>query len=203
MNYVTLASEDVIKKTAEAIKSRNISVITVNDKKEALDKIIELIPNGSTIMNGSSTTLQEIGFVDFLKSGKHQWKNLHDPVLKEQDQQKKAILTRQATLAEYFLGSVNAIAQTGELVAADASGSRVGAYPFAAGKVIIVSGTNKIVPTLDDAIKRVREYVYPLERERAKKAYGMDSFIGKMLIIEKEMFPQRTILILVKEKLGF
>lgn len=203
MDYAKLASEDEIARTAEAIRQRNIAVVVVSNRKEALNKIIELIPKGSAIMNGSSTTLQEVGFVDYLKSGKHGWRNLHDPILKEQDQQKKAVLMRQATLADYFLGSVNAIAQTGELVAADASGSRVGAYPFAAGKVIIVSGTNKIVPTLDNAVKRLREYVYPLENERAQKAYGRGSFIGKMLIIEKEMFPQRTTLILVKEKLGF
>lgn len=203
MNYKTLPSEEVTAKTAEAIKQRGVEVIVVNNKAEALAKIKELIPEGVTIMNGSSITLDEIGFVDYLKQGKHSWKNLHDPILKEQDQQKRTELMRQAVFADYFLGSTNAIAETGELVSADASGSRVGAYPFAAGKVILVSGINKIVPTLEDAMKRVREYVYPLENERAKKAYGMDSFVGKMLITEREMLPQRTTLILVKEKLGF
>lgn len=203
MNYETLPPEETIAKTAEAIKRRGIEVIIVNDGKEALEKIKNLIPENATVMNGSSTTLEEIGFTEYLRSGKHPWENLHQPILQEQDPRKKAKLTRQALLADYFLGSINAIAQTGELVAADASGSRVGAYPFAAGKVILVSGINKIVPTFEDAIKRVREYVYPLENERAKKAYGMESMIGKMLLIEKEMFPQRTYLILVKEKLGF
>jgi len=203
MNYETLPSEETITKTAEAIKQRGIEVIIVNSKEEALAKVKELIPEGATVMNGSSTTLDEIGFVEYLKQGKHPWKNLHDPILQEQDQQKRMELMRQAVLADYFLGSTNAIAETGELVSADASGSRVGAYPFAAGKVILVSGINKIVPTLEDAIKRVREYAYPLENERAKKVYGMGSMVGKMLITEKEMFPQRTTLILVKEKLGF
>lgn len=203
MNYETLPPEEIIAKTAEAIKQRNIEVVIVNNKKEALEKIKELIPESATVMNGSSTTLQEIGFVDYLMSGQHPWKNLHEPILKEQDRQKRSVLMRQAVLADYFLGSVNAVAETGELVSADASGSRVGAYPFAAGKVILVSGTNKIVPTLQDAIKRVREYVYPLENERSKKAYGMGSFVGKIIIVEKEMFPQRITLILVKEKLGF
>lgn len=203
MNYANLASEEALKKTVEAIKQRNISVFVVKNKKEALEKIKEIIPKGFSVMNGSSTTLQEIGFVDFLKAGKHEWNNLHEQILKEQDQQKKSVLMRQATAADYFLGSVNAIAQTGELVSADASGSRVGAYPFSANKVILVSGTNKITPSLSDAIQRVREYVYPLENERAKKVYGMGSFIGKMLIIEKEMFAQRITLILIKEQLGF
>lgn len=203
MDYNQIPSESVIQKTAEEIKKRGIDVIIVEDGKKALIRVKSLIPKGVSVMNGSSATLGEIGFIDYLKSGKHPWKNLHAPILKEQDQQKRMELMRQAVLADYFLGSVNAIAQTGELVAADASGSRIGAYPFASGKVLLVSGANKIVPTLEDAMKRVREYVYPLEDERAKKAYGMGSIVGKWLIIEKEMFPQRTTLILVKEKLGF
>jgi hypothetical protein len=80
-----------------------------------------------------------------------------------------------------FLGSVNAITQAGELVACDASGSRVGAYPFAAKKLVLVAGIQKIVPTLEDAIKRIREYVYPLEDKRAMKAYGMHSSQGNGL----------------------
>jgi len=203
VNYEKLPSEETITKTAEAIKQRGIEVIMADNKEEALEKIKSLIPEGASVMNGSSTTLDEIGFVDYLKSGKYSWKNLHEPISKEQDQQKRMILMRQATLADYFLGSVNAIAETGELVAADASGSRIGAYPFAAGKVILVSGINKIVLTLEDAIKRVREYVYPLENERAKRVYGTGSVVGKILITEREIFPQRTTLILVKEKLGF
>ncbi len=203
MDYEKLPSEEVIAKTAEAIKRRGVEVIVVSDKKEALDEVKSLIPKDATVMNGSSTTLDEIGFVEYLKSGEHQWQNLHEPILGEQDRQKRVVLMRQAILADYFLGSVNAIAETGELAAADASGSRIGAYPFAADKVILVSGANKIVPTFEDAIKRVREYAYPLEDERAKKAYGMGSVVGKMLIIEQEIFPQRTTLILVREKLGF
>ena len=88
-------------------------------------------------------------------------------------------------------------------MACDASGSRGTAYPFAAKNLILVAGVQKITTTLDEAMKRVREYVYPLEDERAKKAYGMSSTTGKWVIIEREIIPNRTTLILVKEKLGF
>jgi L-lactate utilization protein LutB len=203
MDYNTIPSQETIQRTIAAIKERGVDVVLVENKQEALEKVKSLIPAGKTVMEGSSTTLRQIGFIDYLKSGTHPWKALHGQILKEEDEQRRAEMMREALLADYFLGSVNAIAQTGELVAADASGSRVGAYPYAAGKVILVSGVNKIVPTLEDAIRRVREYVYPLENERAKKAYGMSSVIGKMLIIEKEIFPERTTLVLVKKKLGF
>lgn len=201
--YAQIPSGKELKETIDAIKSRGINVIVVENKEDSLNKIKELIPKGAQISNGSSTTLQEIGFVDYLKSGKHGWKSLHDEILKEKDQTKQLDLRRKSVTAEYFLGSVNAIAKTGELVACDASGSRVSAYPFAAKNLILVAGAQKITPSLEKAMQRVREYVYPLEDKRAKKAYGMSSTTGKWVIIEREIIPNRTTLILVKEKLGF
>ncbi|MEK6941358.1 MAG: LUD domain-containing protein, partial [archaeon] len=125
-----------------------------------------------------------------------------EEILKESDWPKQAELRRQATIAEYFLGSVNAISKNGELVACDASGSRVGAYLFSAKNLILVAGVNKITPSLETAMQRVREQAFPLENERAMKAYGMGSSTAKWAIIEKDR-PGRTKLILVKEKLGF
>jgi len=88
-------------------------------------------------------------------------------------------------------------------VACDKTGSRVGAWPYAAGHLIIISGVNKIVPSLDDALRRIREYVYPLENVRSSKAYGVPSRIGKCVILANEDTPGRTTLILVKEVLGY
>ncbi len=204
MNFQTIPNLDVINKTVDAIKNRGINVILVENKKEALDKLKSIIPPSSKIMNGSSTSLIEIGFTDYLKSGNHGWVNLHDEILQEKDWVKQSDLRRKAIVdADYFLGSVNAISEDGQLVAVDASGSRVGAYPFAAGKLILVAGVQKIVPNLETAMKRIREYVFPQEDERAKKAYGMGSALSKWVIIEREANPQRTTLILVKEKLGY
>jgi len=194
--------EEDLFKTIEALKNRGISVVLVETGKEALNKLISLIPEGSEIANGSSTTLNQIGFVDYLMANPAKWKNLHKDVLKEKDPQKQADLRRKSDTAEYFLASINAISKNGELVACDASGSRVSAFPFAAKKLILVASTNKITDNLDEAMQRVREYVYPLENERAQKAYGMPSQFGKWVIIEHD-FPDRTTLILVKEKLGF
>jgi hypothetical protein len=69
--------------------------------------------------------------------------------------------------------------------------------------VIWVVGSQKIVPTLDDAMRRVEEYALPLEDARARLAYGQGSFIGKVLTFHREYMPDRIYVILVKEKLGF
>jgi predicted metalloprotease len=98
---------------------------------------------------------------------------------------------------------VNAIARTGELVGGDLTGSRVGAWPFAAKNLVLVAGVNKIVPTLSDALERVREYVYPLENARAQHAYGVPSRIGKCVILAYEAVPGRITLVLVNDTLGY
>jgi hypothetical protein len=79
----------------------------------------------------------------------------------------------------------------------------VGAWPFAAGHLILVVGINKIVPTLEDALDRIRTCAFPLENARAKKAYGTPSVIGKCVILAHEKNEGRITLVLVKEALGY
>jgi hypothetical protein len=154
-------------------------------------------------MNGHSTTLEEIGFVEFLSEGEHDWESLPDQIWDIDDDAERQAARREAQTADYFLGGINAIAQTGELVAADRSGSRIGAYPFAASNVVIVSGVNKIVPTLDDALDRLESVAYPLENERAKEAYGVDSAVAKQLIFRQELEEGRTTVVLIRDNFGY
>lgn len=204
MKFDVLASKESIEKAMEAVKARGINPEFVNTKDDAFKRLIKLIPAGVEVMTGSSTTLKEIGFVDYLKSGKHRWKNLKDVILAEKNEAKQTQLRRKSVMAEYFLGSVHAIAETGEMVVASASGSQLPAYVFTSNNVVWVAGAQKIVPTLNDAIKRVREYTLPLEDARMKKEGGWGSTIGKLLIFEREINPDRKLtLILVNEKLGF
>ena len=74
---------------------------------------------------------------------------------------------------------------------------------FAAGNVVIVTGANKIVPTLDGAFDRLESVAYPLENERAKEAYGVESAIAKQLVYRREPEEGRTTVVLVREQLGY
>jgi L-lactate utilization protein LutC len=204
MKYDTLASKESVKKVMEAVKSHSITPEFVNTKEEALQRLKKLIPSGAEVMTGSSRTLEEIGFVDLLKSGKHTWKNWKDIILAEKDEAKQMELRRKSVSSEYFLGSVHAIAETGEAVIASNSGSQLPSYTYTSKNVIWIVGTQKIVPTLEDALKRVREYVFPLEDARMKSLGYPGSNISKLLIFQKEIVPGRKItLLLVNEKLGF
>jgi L-lactate utilization protein LutB len=199
----SIPSPDVVDKTVREIEARGIKVLISRNAEEALDAVKKIIPPGAEVMNGSSTTLIEIGYEEYITGGRSGWKVVHDLIRAENDDKKRADLRRKSVTADYFLSGANAIASTGEIVACDASGSRVGAWPFAAGHLILIVGINKIVPTLEDALKRVREYAYRLENVRAQKAYGTPSVIGKCVILAHEKNEGRITLILVNEALGY
>jgi len=205
MNYETLANKEVINKTTQSLSQHGIQAVVMNNRVEALEKVKSLISKGGSVMNGSSRTLEEIGFVDYLKSGNHGWKNLHEEILIEKDQAKQAMLRKQAVLSDYYLGSVHAVAETGQLVIASNSGSQLPHIVFTSPNLIFVVGVQKITPSLDVALARVREYVLPLEDKRMKDVGMGGSAISKLLIFEREpVFMGRKVhVIFVNEKLGF
>lgn len=205
MQYDILANKETVDKTIGSLAERGIKAVLVGNRTEALEKIKTFIPQGASVMNGSSRTLEEIGFVDYLKSGQHGWKNLHEEILTEKDPVKQAMLRKQAVLADYYLGSVHAVAETGQLVIASNSGSQLPHIVFTSPNLIFVIGTQKLAPNLDAALSRVREYVLPLEDKRMKDAGYGGSAISKLLIFEREQpFMNRNVhLIFVNEKIGF
>lgn len=204
MRYDTLASKEVIERTMEALKARNINAELVNTKEDALGKINALIPLGKEVMTGSSTTLDQIGFTDLLKSGKHPWKNLKGQILSEKDPGKQMELRKKSVTSEHFLGSVHAVVETGEILIVNATGSSIPSDSFSSDNVIWIVGTQKIVPTLEEGFNRIREYCFPLEDKRMKSIGSSGTTIGKYLIFEKEINKNRKInLIFVNEKLGF
>jgi hypothetical protein len=202
--WVELPDEVVVRKTIEALKSRGVHVEFLDNKEDALKRLTEFIPAGVDVMVGSSTTLNEIGFVDLLKSGKHQWNNLKDKIVSEKDPQKQAELRKKSILANYFLGSVQAVTQSGEVITASNTGSQLAPYAFSSNNVVWVVGTQKIVLNLEEGLRRVHEYCLPLEDQRLKQAGFKGCEIGKILISEKETLPFRNVtLFFVNEKLGF
>jgi hypothetical protein len=206
MDYATLPPLERIRQTVEAVKARGINAEFVETREEALARVQALIPPGCLVMTGSSVTLQQIGFEEILISGNHPWRNFKADLLAEKDPAKQSALRRQGTLAEYYLGSVNALAETGELVFASGSGSQLPAYAYTSHNVIWVAGTQKITPTLEEALRRVREYVLPLEDQRQKSLGNQaGSRINRILIIEGEpAYLRRNLsLVLVNEVLGF
>jgi len=200
--FGTPAPDAVVQKTKTALEANGFAVKVADSSEAALRILKELVPKGATVMNGSSTTLDEIGFTDYLKSPDLPLSNLHGPMLAEKDKQKHSELRRLSVTADYYFSSAQAITMDGALVGCDASGSRVGAWPFAAKNLVIVAGTNKIVPDLEVAIRRLHEYALQLENVRARAVYGFDSYIANIVVMRKQFAPRATV-VLVREALGY
>ena len=203
--FDVLVSKEVIEQTKASLTEKGFLPIFVETGAEALAKIKELIPAGVSVMNGSSRTLEEIGFVDYLKGDTHGWNNLHQNILEEKDPTKQAVLRKHAVLSDYFLNSAHALTQNGELVIASASGSQLPHLTFTSGNIIFVIGAQKIIENLDEALVRINDYVFPLENARMKEVGMGGSNLSKILILKNEpaFMGRKVHVILVNEKLGF
>jgi L-lactate utilization protein LutC len=201
MNYAQLANPEAVARTVTALREHNIETEVVADRHEALARLQALIPEGSDVMVGTSTTLDQIGFTEWLR-GEPGVRDLRARVRGENDAAARAELRRRAATADVMAGSVHAISETGEVVVLSRTGSQMGPY-LAARRVLWVAGTQKIVPTLEEAMRRATEYVTPLEDARMKAIGAPGTRIGKMLIFHSEVQAGRITLILVPEVLGF
>ncbi len=206
MDHTQLASQESLDKVLVRLREHGFEPVVVNNKEDALEKIKELIPTGASVMNGSSRTLEEVGFIDYLKSGTHPWHNLHEIILAEKDGEKQKVLRREALASDFYLGSVHAMAETGEMIIASNTGSQLPHIVYSSPHVVLVVGTQKIVPTLPDAHRRLLEYVVPLEDARMRAAYGSGTALNKVFEYHKENVAytgRKVHVVLVKEKLGF
>jgi hypothetical protein len=195
-------TEETITRTVEALKARNVDVMVVDDGAQALAKLKELVPEGSVIFNNTSETLDSIGYSDYVRQNP-KYRNLHDEMEAETDPAKQRDIRRRATMADYFIGSVQAVAETGEVVVASGSGSQIAAYVYNAEHLIWLAGTQKICPGLSEAMDRVRGYTLERHDSWLQGRGRNPSPIGKLMVFENEVVAGRITMILIKESLGW
>ena len=200
--FGTLADDARVRRTAAALEANGISVLLAADAAEARRVVLDLIPDGSQVYHGASQTLERSGITDVIeKSGRYEPLR---PRIWSMDRQTQADEIRRLSAApDVMLGSVHAVTETGSLLAASMSGSQLGPYVTGAGRVILVVGTQKIVSDLEEGLRRIEEYAFPLEDARAQAAYGIHSGVNKVLVINREIIPGRITVVLVHEALGF
>jgi L-lactate utilization protein LutC len=200
--FGTVADEAQVERTAAALEANGISVLRAADSAEAKRIVLDLIPDGSQVHHGASESLEATGITDEIeKSGRYEPLR---PRIWSMDRTTQADEIRRLSSApDVMLGSVHAVTETGSLVAASMSGSQLGPYVSGAGRVILVVGTQKIVSNLEEGLRRIDEYAFPLEDARAQAAYGIQSAVNKILIINREFMPDRITVVLVDEALGF
>jgi L-lactate utilization protein LutB len=206
----------IVDETLEALKQNRFRPVYVEDRREALQKILEEIPLGATVGAGDSLTLREIGVFEELKRrGFKLFWPFDEKIAKEE----RRSIARKALLADIFLSSSNALTMDGKIVNADATGNRVAGMIFGPKKAIIVIGVNKIVRNVDEALERIRKVAAPLNAKRIREERGWEllpcveanecvdcnarnRICNIIAIIEKKPRAIDIVIIIVGEKLG-
>ena len=182
------------------LEQKNYSVRVFRTGAEAVDYLAETI-TGATVAFGGSMTLEELGLYDRLAETNAVLWHWRRP----EGGSAKAALTASRN-ASVYICSVNAIAETGELVNIDGNGNRVGESCFGHERVYFVVGRNKITRTLDAALRRAREIAAPLNAQRlsgAATAANVDRICRVTTIFNAAPFMAKYEVVLIDEDLGF
>ncbi|BDQ38886.1 hypothetical protein SYK_32460 [Pseudodesulfovibrio nedwellii] len=175
----------------------------------------EILPQlkPQTVSWGGSLTLAATGLHEFLRdSDEYESLDTWDKSLSNEDKNERR---RQALLVDCFFCGTNAITEDGHLVNLDMIGNRTGAITFGPKNVVILVSRNKLVPDLQRAMDRIKEYVAPVNTMRldmktpcVKAGYCMDcdspQRICNVWTITEKSFPKGRIkVVLINDDLGF
>ncbi len=164
-----------INKTIKNLENRGYNVIFIEDKNNALEVIMNHIDQDEVIAFGGSTTLSQLGVVDYILNNDYKVLNRYQKGLSNEEIHE---VERRSLLSDIYITGTNAIAETGELVNIDGKNNRVAAQIFGPKRVFLVTGINKICSNLDDAIDRAKNYAAPINAKRfeGKFTTGWNAF---------------------------
>lgn len=200
-----------ISKLKENFKLRNIEVEYFETLEEIKSYILNTIPIECTVGIGHSITLQKINITNSLLE---RGNIVYDKELAK-DREECKCLKKKSLITDWYITGSNAVSIDGRIVNVDHSGNRVAAITFGPDKVIIIVGKNKVVDTLDQAIKRVKNISSPLNVKRAGfnppcvtlnrcvDCVSRERVCNTLSIIEGQSDSNRIKLCIVNEECGF
>lgn len=201
-------NELLAQKVIKGLQSRNMSGYYAANKEEALNRALELIPEGSSVTMGGAMSAHEIGLVEALKNGSYHF------IDRDAMTDKRAAMLA-AYDADVFLASANAITEDGVMVNIDGNSNRVSAIAQGPKKVVFIVGMNKVCDDVDGALKRARNVAAPINAQRfniqtpCKKTGSCmnckspDTICCQFLITRYSKHEGRIHVILVNDSLGF
>jgi hypothetical protein len=195
------ADRATLERVAEALAANGFKAQVAATTAEARELVLELIPEGAEVHGGLSETLKALGVSQELEeSGRY------DSIRAKLNQLDRDTQFREmrklAGAPDYMIGSAAAVTEDGHILVGSGSGSQLGAYAYAAGEVIIVVGHQKIVRSIEEGLRRLKEYSLPREWERMQGIGYPGTRLSKILILNYEAMNRITV-ILVDETLGF
>ena len=217
-DIVSKPREIVFQKKAEQViqqlKKRNIKGMYCPTAADAIVEICRMIPSGATVALGGSVTVMQTGLLDEMRKMNVELLDRYRPGITEEEAER---LMARSMIADFLVMSCNAVTADGKLVNEDGRGNRVSGLIFGPKKVIMMVGVNKIVPTVEDAMTRIREIAAPLNAVRL----GLDTpctrtgfcdddnchppqrVCSQITIIESNRVTDRLNVVFVGEELGY
>jgi acyl-CoA hydrolase len=196
------ASEEQIQNAAKALRAHNIEVEVVDTPEQARVYVNSILPKDKSIFTSSSETVRISGLdEDINNSGRY--KSVRQELSKLDPKTQMQDMIKLGATPDVIIGSVHAVTEDGRLVTGSGSGSQLGPYSAGASKVILVVGSQKIVPDLQTGLGRLELYSLPLEDNRMHAAYGRGSGLAKMLIVNFEGRPGRSTVVLIRQPIGY
>lgn len=153
-----------IEKLVQILEKKGFHAAYYQDVQQFRSKVLEVLEEDHTIGFGGSVTLEETGILDALCQTD---KTLYSLALeKKKENGNIAGVPKLGLTADAYLSSTNALTLEGELINIDGRGNRVAALTYGPDKVIVVCGTNKIVPDYKAAIDRIKKEACPKNARR-------------------------------------
>ena len=177
--------DESVSRCIESLKKNNFNGFYFSSGAEALGYLLRTIPPEATVGFGDSKTTRQIGLPRALYDRGQKlvspfWEDDPDAYMFPQTERAfRAML--EALTADFFIAGINALSEDGKIVNNDVGGNRVAGMIFGPRRVILVAGTNKIVPDLQAALDRVKRVAAPLNARRLSTEADMESIIGDMM----------------------
>lgn len=199
----------MIKNMIKNFEKNGMELIYVNDKKEALEFAKKFIKPHISVGLGGSTTVKEIGLLEYIlqRNDIILYNQYKQGITLEENEKRR----REGMLADLYVTGTNALSINGELINADGSGNRVAAQIFGPKKVLIFAGINKVVKSVEEGFKRIKEVAIPKNIERINMmavkngkmaTYNEYNIANKFTYINGDK-KGRTTIVLINEELGF
>ena len=163
MSPIEIRNEKAAGKVIKNLARRNIEAVYCPTAQEAVEKVLEMIPQGSSVTWGGSMSIRDIGIPAALaEAGKYE---VYDRD-KAPDRAAATEIYLKAFTCDYYLSSANAITEDGVIVNIDGTGNRVAAITFGPRNVIFIIGMNKLTQDTDSALARARSLAAPVNTAR-------------------------------------
>ncbi|MBD0691976.1 hypothetical protein BG452_09990 [Streptomyces sp. CBMA123] len=189
-------------RTAAALAERGFTVELLADAAAARARVRELVPADATVFTAASETLRLSGIDEDLNDDSR-YRSVRSRVMALDRTTEADDIRRLLAAPDVAVGSVAAVTETGSLVIASASGSQLPGNAGGAGEAIWVVGAQKVVPDLPAALRRLEEYVLPLEDTRSRATYGQPSAVNQLLVLNAPTRFSRGTVLLLREAVGY